>query len=662
MFASVIGIDVGGTFTDFACLIDGVLTSYKLPSTPFSPAQSVSDGLMEMQVPLDVRVVHGTTIATNALLEKQLARTALITTKGFRDILELRRQNRNELYALIPQQLQPLIPSELCFEVDERLAFDASVLRPLQIAESKALCSKLRSMDVESVAVSLLFSFLNSVHEQALERMLIENGISYVTLSSSLLPEHREFERTSTTVINACVSPLLHRYIEDLEQNVSPRRLQVMQSNGGTISAITAYKEAARTVLSGPAGGVVGGFYIGQQAGFDSIVTLDMGGTSTDVSLCPRRILFRHDASIAGFPIRLPITDIRTIGAGGGSIAWVDAGGALRVGPQSAGAHPGPACYGHSILPTVTDANVVLGRLRPDHFLGGRMQLNPERSYAAIAEIQRKLSLGSVLDAALGIIDVAHASMERAIREVTVKRGYDPGDFSLLAFGGAGALHACWLAETLNMPRVIIPRWPGILSAFGMALAPITRDYVMNVLNQPSLQKGHQRAAPGILEQLRSKAMQNFQQDGISTQELIFEYSADMRYVGQSHELEVPFLQIGEINSLFHQLHEQRNGYRNDSKSVEIVNLRLKASVNQQQSTLLNGSERQDRHRGLATTGMVWFGPNHPIETSVLERSSLSVGEYLPGPALIVQPDTTILIPPDWIARVDPYHNLILTQ
>ncbi|HEY7296037.1 MAG TPA: hydantoinase/oxoprolinase family protein, partial [Dehalococcoidia bacterium] len=481
---AVLGVDVGGTFTDFYLWHKGELRVFKRPSTPDDPARAVLAGLDEADL-VSAELVHGSTVATNALLERRGARTALVTTAGFRDAIVIGRQARAQMYALEPTRPEPLVPAERRFEAAERVAADGSVLLPLTESEAERVADEVAHSGAESVAICLLFSFLHPDHELRLAEALRRRGL-LVSASVEVLPEYREYERMSTTAVNAYLAPVVSRYLARLQRDLAGRgvsQLRVMQSDGGSLAGEMAGRLAVRTVLSGPAGGVAGAFAAGQTAGAGHLITFDMGGTSTDVALCPGHILYRTDLSIDGLAVRTPSVDVHTVGAGGGSIARLDAGGALRVGPESAGADPGPACYGRGDQPTVTDAQLVLGRLRPDRFLDGRMRLEPEAARRALAALDGRR--GRMIEAiAADIVRVANANMERAIRVISVERGYDPRDFALLAFGGAGPLHACDLAEALRIPRVIVPPHPGVLSAFGMVVADVTRDYVSAVLRR----------------------------------------------------------------------------------------------------------------------------------------------------------------------------------
>ncbi|MFN2134735.1 MAG: hydantoinase/oxoprolinase family protein, partial [Candidatus Promineifilaceae bacterium] len=485
-----IGIDTGGTFTDFVWLDEnGRVHILKELSTPSDPSRAILEGIERAAVGPGAEIIHGSTVATNALLERRGARTALIATAGFGDVLAIGRQNRSDLYALVAQKPAPLVPPEFRFEIEERISADGTVQIPLDDGAIEELITRLLAADIESVAISLLFSFLWPEHEQRIGKAIrahTQDGrLLYVSLSSDILPEFREFERTSTTVINAYIAPVMSRYLSRLVANLGDRRLTVMQSNGGIISADVAGREAARTVLSGPAGGVVGAQYAARLAGFDDLITFDMGGTSTDVALCPGRLPQTAEGEIAGLPLHLPIIDIHTVGAGGGSLAYVDRGGALQVGPQSAGADPGPSCYGRpdngwnvtiqgrklAYRATTTDANLILGRLDAHNFLGGSMMLDQTAAEGQLLELARAMGLDSPVAAAWHVIQVANATMERAIRRISVERGHDPRRFTLVAFGGAGPLHACELAQQMQIPRVMIPTAPGVLSALGMLAA-----------------------------------------------------------------------------------------------------------------------------------------------------------------------------------------------
>jgi len=677
-----LGVDTGGTFTDFVHLdADGRLHIHKQLSTPADPSRAILSGIDTMAVAANTAIVHGSTVATNALLERRGARTALITTAGFRDLLAIGRQNRPDLYALVPQKPPPLVPRAWRFTVAERVTAAGEPLQPLQEDSLAPLIERLREEQIESTAVCLLFSFLYPHHERriaaALRRALPDLHIS---LSVDILPEYREYERTATTVINAYVAPLMDRYLRRLQQQVQPRPLAVMQSNGGIISAATAGAEAARTALSGPAGGVVGAHHIAAQAGFPEIITFDMGGTSTDVALCPGRLPTTARGEIADLPLRLPIIDIHTVGAGGGSLAAIDAGGALHVGPQSAGADPGPACYGRTTasrtLPadgraTVTDANLLLGRLDADHFLGGEMRLDEAAARTALTALAQKMGAPDPETAAWGVIQLANANMERAVRKISVERGHDPRRFTLVPFGGAGPLHACDLAQQLGIPRVLIPAIPGVLSALGMLVAAPTRDYSQTVMLTLTSAGGELAPLHAALDTLRGRAVTEMSAEGYDAAALTMRASLDMRYHGQSHELTVPYAAetAAELRQRFHDAHHLRYGYAQQEAALELVNARISAAAPLPSPPLTRaGTGRAAPAPPAGTTAharigekQAWFD-RRPQTTPLLERDKLLPNQPFAGPAIVLQYDTTIVIPPDWTATVDPAYNLILTR
>jgi len=656
MSRTVVGIDIGGTFTDFVLVQAGKIAVHKRLSTPDDPARAVLEGLTELEVGQAADVVHGSTIATNALLERRGARTVLITTAGFRDVLEIGRQNRPDLYALAPRKPSPLIPRDLRLEVSERVDADGRASVALTQGEVARILAAVREAAPESIAICLINSFLNDQHERMLSQAL--QDCSHVTVSSSILPEHREYERSSTTVINAYVAPLVDRYLARLESGLEGRRLRIMQSNGGVITARAARREAARVVLSGPAAGAVGAYHVATLAGFERSISFDMGGTSTDVAVFPGKILYTREAQIANMPLRLPVVDLHTVGAGGGSLARVDSGGALQVGPQSAGADPGPACYGRGNQPTTTDANLVLGRLHPEYFLGGGMRLDVERARAALASLATQMQADSVEAAAWGVIQVANAAMERAIRTVSVERGYDPRDFSLVPFGGAGPLHACALAEALGISKILVPAVPGVLSALGMTAADLVKDYSLAV------HAGTEMLADldGVFAPLERRAHADLLADGVESRHIRLERILEMRYAGQSHEIAVAEPEHGDWGLGFHAAHERLYGHRHDRAPVEIVNARLRA-VGQSAKPDLTLLQRVGDSAGAARLGSakVWFAPDKPLDTELYSRDCLRPGDALKGPAVVFQFDSTTLIAPGWAAQVDTWGNIVLT-
>lgn len=657
-----IGIDIGGTFTDFVFFDEatGRFSTQKTLSTPGAPAQAVLDGLQHTPQLAQAAIVHGSTVATNALLERKGAVTALVTTAGFRDVLEIGRQNRADIYDLFGRRPAPLVPAELRFEVTERVDHHGRPLVPLVEAQLGPLIEQLRAAGVESVAVSLLFSFIYPAHEQIIAERLRAAGF-FVSLSCEVLPEFREYERTSTTVINAFVSPVMDHYLAQLERDTRAADFRVMQSNGGSIRASQARAEAVRCVLSGPAGGVVGARTVARAAGFEQIITFDMGGTSTDVSLAVGEPQVTTESEIGGLPLRIPVIDIHTVGAGGGSLAAVDAGGALRVGPASAGADPGPVCYGRGgTQPTVTDANLILGRLPADQFLGGQMALDVTAAEAALARLAAAASLParpgltSAQSAALGIIAVVNAHMERALRVISIQRGYDPQDFTLISFGGAGSLHAAGLARSLNIPRVLIPPGAATLSAFGMLAADVVKDYVQTVMRPGSTPAAELEA---LIAPLAQRGQTEVQTEGVPAGQIALEKLLDMRYRGQSYELAVPL--TPDFVAQFHAAHRQVYGHSEPAMPVEIVNLRLRAVGQLARPSLpvfaaadTTALEPFDRRPVVLAGGLA--------EVPFYRGPQLKPGHRIIGPAVVVQPDTTVFFAAGDILRVDKYQNLII--
>ena len=679
MVKTIVGIDVGGTFTDIAILQDGKLTIHKLPSTPADPAEGVRRGIAEINVG-DAEYVHGSTVATNALLEGKGGRTALVTTLGFEDVLEIGRQSRSDLYDLNLERPPALAPRELRFGLPERVDYTGAILEDLTPTAIEALVARLQEARVDGVAVCFLFSFLNPLHEEMLlESLRRMPNPPFISISSQVIPEFREYERTSTVVMNSYVGPVMARYLNDLENSLGSE-LRVMQSSGGSITARMAAEQPVRTVLSGPAGGVVGAFHTGVVAGYPDLITLDMGGTSTDVSLCPGRIKETTSATLGGYPISVPMIEIHTVGAGGGSIARIDAGGALVVGPESAGADPGPACYGKGDRITVTDANLVLGRLRPAQFLGGRLPLDKPRAEQVISSLAAQIGSG-VQETALGIIRVVNANMERAIRTISLERGYDPRRFTLIPFGGAGPMHCCELAQELGIPRVLVPTHPGILSALGVAIANVVKDYSRTVML-----RGGEIDRQRLEEEfhgMENRARGELRQEGLPVDRMTAHRFLDARYVGQSFELTIDYpapssrrsdLQRAIANR-FYQAHMQRFGYADRMEAVEIVNLRLKLELEVEKPSprLGNSLEDTDPKPGQSSSSKSESDASAALieeaevvfregvlTTGLYQRERLMPGNRIDGPALLLQLDTTIVAPPGWGGVVDPFGNLIL--
>jgi N-methylhydantoinase A len=646
--ASILGIDVGGTFTDVVLLSPDGVRVHKLPSTPDDPLRALGAGLTALGPPPDTAVVHGTTIVTNAILQGRGARTAFVTTRGFADLLAIGRQDRPDLYDLRARPPAPLVPPERTFEVTERLAADGSVVQPLAAAEIERLVDALAGSGVEAVAVCLLFAFGTPAHEQRIAaRLRARLPELFLSLSSDVAPEFREYERASTTVIDAFSGPLVADYLQRLRR-VAPN-VQLMQSSGGMTSPEAAARHPVCLALSGPAGGVAGAFAVGR-ATSPRLIVLDMGGTSTDVALCDGSIPLMAEGSLAGRPIRQPMVAVHTIGAGGGSIARQDDGGLLRVGPTSAGADPGPACYGRGSEPTVTDANLLLGRLDPSGLLGGSMLLRPDNAEAALGRLAQQVGL-SVEATAAGIIRVVNAGMARALAHVSVEQGHDPRHFTLVPFGGAGPMHACELAEGLGIASILIPRHPGVLSALGMALADQTRDYRRSILRPADSVDDAALAvlfAP-LIEQARAEAPPGAR----------LLRSLDIRYRGQSFELTVPVSSsVAAAQAAFHRLHARRYGYARPEHPLEFVTVRVHSTL--PSSFALPGTppEPGEARRSYRR---VWF-PDGWRETAVMLRARLAPGHLVEGPALLIQQDATSVVAPGWGGRVDTGGNLLLAR
>ncbi len=692
--ALLVGIDVGGTFTDFVVWRDDRLHVHKVPTTPADQSIAIVQGLRELglltgDAPAPspaLAIVHGMTVATNALLERRGARTALLTTAGFADALVIGRQNRPQLYRLHQARPAPLVADPHRLEIAERLDHQGNVITPLAEADIPMLAAKLRTAEIESLAVVFLFSFRNPVHEQRAAALLHAALPDLpISLSSDILPEYREYERTATTVINAYVQPLVARYLARLEQTLATElpgarpAVHIMQSNGGVIGLEQAAAQAARVVLSGPAGGAVGAFAVAKQAmrspslpfslsGSNAVnlITFDMGGTSTDVALCPGHIPTTAESTITDLPLRLPVIDIHTVGAGGGSIAFVDAGGALQVGPRSAGAVPGPACYGRSgDLPTVTDANLVLGRLDAAGFLGGhgQVRLDEDAARRVLQRLGDQLHL-RVEEAALGVVRIANATMERALRRVSVERGYDPRAFVLLPFGGAGPLHACDLATSLGVTRILCPPNPGVLSAYGMLMADVTSEASQALLADASSLCDDPAPLAAAIAALTAKAQTVLARENVTA--VTTTAALDLRYRGQSYELAVALplpvtpAAVADAVTAFHAAHAQRYGYAMPQERVEAVTVRLRAAAPGVKPALPAATTPTTTDVSAALVGAkpVWFAASEPVLTACYARDRLQYGHRLAGPALIFQYDTTIVLAPGWSAAVDEMRNL----
>jgi N-methylhydantoinase A len=650
-----VGVDVGGTFTDLVALgADGVVTA-KVPSTPRDQAEGVmrSLGVSGVGAGAVAALAHGTTVATNALLERRGARAALVTTEGFRDLIEIGRQDRPSLYDLTLNRPPPLVPRELRHTVRERMGPEGVVL-PLDEGCVRAVASELRAAEVEAVAVCLLFGYLHPEHEQRVGELLRAAlpGVR-VSLSCEVLPEFREYERSSTTAADAYLGPGLGAHLRNLEERARGAGLPsplVMLGSGGVLPIAAAARQAAACALSGPAGGVVGAAYVAGLSGYDDVLTFDMGGTSTDVApVLGGEARTTTEAQVGGVPIRLPMVDVHTVSAGGGSVAWADAGGALRVGPRSAGAEPGPAAYGaggHE--PTVTDANLCLGLLADGARLGGEVTLRRDLAERAVARLGRELGLG-VAAAAEGIVQVANAEMARALRVVSVRRGLDPRAFALVAFGGAGPLHACALARELGMRTVLVPRACGVLSALGLAISDLRRDYArprrlaLDDLVPPELE-----AEFGELEAEAARDLPS----------PVCRRRADLRYRGQGFELPVEADDLGALAERFHREHARRYGYSMPGEAVELVSLRLVASAPRSRPPLREGPPRGEARVGSRVAS--FEGETRPV--LVYDRTRMGAGSEARGPALVEFPEAACAVPPGWRGVVDAAGTLVLER
>ena len=655
------GVDIGGTFTDLVLSQDGGFRIHKLLSSPDNPARSMLRGLDAIApggIAALTQVAHGSTVATNAILERKGARAALITTAGFRDLLFIGRQDRPSLYALHPQIPPPLIPRERCYDAQERLDFRGEVLLPLDMEALDRTLDRIAEAGVDSIAVCLLFSFVNDSHEQQIKRRILERGIVknawQIVLSSQLLPEFREYERACATALEAYVRPVMSRYIGQLEAQLpAETSLRIMKSDGGIMRASRVRQQAIHTALSGPAAGVMGAWHLAKTAGFDQIITLDMGGTSTDVALIAGQPQPRPESVIDDLPLRVRMLDIETIGAGGGSIARADAGGALRVGPESAGADPGPVIYGRGgTQVTLSDANAILGRLDAEHFLGGDMRLDMAAGKAAMRQLANQIGFDAVATAK-GVVDIANVNIDRAIRRVSIARGHDPRQFTLVAFGGAGPLHACEAADRLDIPRVLAPPAPGVLCALGLLLADIGLDYSRSIM---TLADANALAAlEGATSALLDRAETDLRNEGINDARARFSVSLDMRYRGQAYELNVPF--TADVVDAFHAAHEAAYGHAMRGRDVEIVNLRVTGSGSIDKPEFAYQEPVDCKPQPSAETASPLGG-----RIRRFMRDDLPAGARLQGEALIFQMDSTTYVPPGWEARVDGYMNLIMRR
>jgi N-methylhydantoinase A len=672
-----VGVDIGGTFTDLVTVTDGDFDVTKTPSTPADPEEGVTNGLEKLRRTAGLAfadvgfLAHGTTVATNAVLEGDWADTALVTTEGFRDALEIGRQARPDIYDFQTDKPAPVVPRHHRFEVPERLDERGTVRTPLDETAVETLVDDLREADVESVAVSLLFSYENPAHERRVGELLDDADLDVAySLSSEVLPEIREYERTLTTALNAALKPVMDSYLGDLEASVRETGvtadLQIMQSNGGIITADVARTRPVNTLLSGPAAGVQGASYVAGLAGFDDVVTMDMGGTSCDVSLVEGGDpTVATDVEVGDYPVNVPMIDIHTVGAGGGSVAWIDDGGALRVGPRSAGADPGPICYGRGgERPTITDAQLLLGRLDPDAFLSGELDAEGADVRRIFAERLAEPLGTSVEAAAQGVLDVANASMERALRVVSVERGYDPRSFGLVAFGGAGPLHATALAAELDIPRVVVPRTAGVLSALGLLISDVLYDY------STSRVRGWDDVDPADLQATFADFVERGERrlaaERLDPDRIQFERSVDLRYAGQSFELSVPVPggpvdadAMATVRERFHERHRRRYGHAYEDEPVELVTLRTRARGIVETPDLRPPTVDGSVADAVADVRPVHFdGTVH--DTRVYDRARLPTDATFEGPAVVAGQESTAVVRPDQSVTVDEYGSLVV--
>ena len=649
-----LGIDTGGTFTDFVFFDGQCLRIHKVLSTPQAPELAILQGIRELGVSMaGLQVVHGSTVATNAVLERKGVRTLYVANRGLGDVLTIGRQARRELYNLQPQPLPPPVPREYCIEVSARIAANGQRVSELTAADREALLQAIRALEPEAVAINLLFSFIDDSDERSIERWL--PGELFVSRSSQVLPEYKEYERGITTWLNASIGPLVAGYLVRLNTALAPAPVAVMQSSGGTVSAARAGDKAVHLLLSGPAGGLMGARFIGQYTHQSQCLTFDMGGTSTDVALIDGDIGLTSEGHIGPWPVAVPMVDMHTIGAGGGSIAAIDSGGLLQVGPESAGAMPGPACYGQGgASATVTDANLVLGRLQPQAFLGGAMSLDVEAATTAVRVVAGQLQI-SLEAAAQGIITLVNEHMAQALRVISVQRGIDPRPYMLVSFGGAGGLHVCALADALGMRRALVPIHAGVLSALGMLAAPRSRQLsrtltgVLADFSGDALMQKLQRLAAGGLQELIA--------EGVAAADIETDFSLDLRYQGQSYTLNLPWQGLAATSSAFHMAHEQRYGHRLGAV-VELVNLRcgLQGSPPQLHLPLLADSPTDSHEPRRASLA----GVSEPVP--VWSRSALYAGQVFAGPALVTETVATTWLPAGWCCRVDAVGNLLLER
>lgn len=668
-----LGIEVGGTFTDWLLLADTeIVASGKVLSTPEDPSVGALAALDATGAdPSHIAsIVHGSTVATNLILERKGSPTALLVTAGFEDVLAIQRQAKQRIFDLFYEHPVPIIPRDLILGVKERISASGLVATPIDAAETVSELHRLsRDLGVESVAISLLHSYANPAHERRLERLVREQLPElHVTTSSAVAPHFREFERTSTTVLSAYVKPAIDRYLTKFEAALSERgftgNLEVIQANGGTLPAEAVRRHAAKMILSGPAAGVTGAAALAGLAGFEDVITLDVGGTSSDTSLVTGgRPSMTNDYQVDGLPLQLPMIDIVTVGAGGGSIAYSDAGGILHVGPRSAGSRPGPACYGMGgIEPTVTDAHVALGLIRTDVPFGGALSLDASDARRALEQLASLVSL-PVEQLAFGIRQIANSTMAQALRLITVERGHDPSSYAMVAFGGGGPLHAADVADELGIATVIVPGNPGILSAFGLLIAPYHQVYEVTRVEPLDGVPPHVR--DDFFEELLSQARLEFEAYGVAWEDVIVERGLDMRFEGQAYNLrlhlggEGALPSTAELGKQFREAHRERFGHASSQRSIEVVNYCLTVSAPPQGLPTIGTSLRGEQTADVVQS--VWLNGNY-VDCLVLDRAALPEGVAVQGPVIIEEPTATCFVPEGWSAVPDIHGNLVLRK
>lgn len=649
----LLGVDTGGTFTDFVYYDGTALRIHKVLSTPDHPEKAILQGIHELAVDTgEVMLIHGSTVATNALLEGKGVRTAYIANRGLKDVLTIGRQARAELYNLSPRPVKPPVPEELCFELDARLSAAGEELQPLAPTQLAELAVRLRERSVEAVAINMLFAFRDPSQEQQIAAALPD--MLFVSCSSEVLPEYREYERGIATWINASLGPLMYRYLNRLRDSLGKTPISIMQSTGGTVDAAGAGRRAVHLLLSGPAGGLAAAREVGRISGREKLLTFDMGGTSTDVALVEGEIRLTTEGRIGAYPVAVPMVDMHTIGAGGGSIAWLDEGGLLQVGPESAGADPGPACYGRGGRHvTVTDANLALGRLPGRAVLGGNLSLDLKAARRALASLAGRLAM-TTEQAAAGVIRLANEHMAQALRVISVQRGVDVKNHTLVSFGGAGGLHVCALAGLMNIRKAIVPVYGGVLSALGMLVAPRQR-LLSKTVNEP-LDSRSQAGLNELFDDLLSKGVAELAAEGLESQLLNCHHSVDLRYRGQSYTLEISWQDQRQAAEDFHAAHRRTYGHAMDLP-VELVNLRVKVQAPPPPVTIPVLPERRTVDiKPVDTVNIYGMSPAVPC----FQRAALPAGWKFRGPAVVLEPVATTLVEPDWLVEVDHWGNLLL--